>query len=193
MEEKLLLTLVDNRRLLNENFDNFPIKMLIIREIFDISDISNELLRILLFVCGIDEDDIILKLYTSIDNTYIINDQFFGLVYFKDLDLKSITCLCKIDVYFLQEIGFNIKYHFDEYNIKIKIIDPEFSKENYSFQLLLKNKVKFGLITIRLQNQRAYGYQTLIGGAVGVSNVAVGVSALINNTGTKNFITNNRL
>jgi hypothetical protein len=179
MEEKLLLTLVDNRRLLNENFDNFSIKMLIIREIFDISDISNELLQMLLLVCGIDEDGIILKLFTSIDDIYIITNQLWlSDVKFRRLDLNSIKNLCKIDVYFLRGVGFNIIHNSIEFNIKIKITNPLFFLES-TFLSLLKNKVTFELITTWLpKGSGEFGRQVLINNVTGTNGTAIGYSAL---------------
>jgi|SRR5579862_9706139 len=182
MEEKLLLTLA-KRRCYNGYIDNFPIKILIIREIFHISDISNELLRILLLVCGVNEDDIILKLFTFIDNTYITCNQgwfFSNGVYFRDLDLKSVKDLCKVNVYFLQELGFNFTYSYVEYNAKIDMYDFDFSPEN-SFLFLLKNKIKFKLVISHLSsgsNGVAYGHYALQNNTVGINNTAFGYNIL---------------
>lgn len=182
MEEKLTLSL-GKHRCLNENFNNFPKKILIIREIFSVSDVAFELLKALLLVCDINEDDIILKLFTTIDDIIMVNHAY--PIYFKDLSLFSIKKLFNTDIYFLREIGFNIICPFGVYNIKIQSLDFGF---NFSF-LLLKNKVKFEIKSVyvqRLSPNTAFGYNALMPN-LGTRNIITGIS-LPNDviTGTNN-------
>ena len=133
---------LDKRREINENFDSFTEKMFLIFECFKINaDISFELSKTLLLVCGINEDDIILKLFIPINNMPINDDErVFYIKTIKDLSIESIKILYNKDIYFLLYHGFNVDIIYSgKYNLKLN--DVNINNVDVPFSYLLKNKM----------------------------------------------------
>ena len=189
MNEELTLKL-DKRREINENFDSFAEKMFLIFECFKINaDISFELAKTLLLICGINEDDIILKLFIPINNMPINNNEHgFYIKTIKDLSIESIKILYNKDIYFLLYHGFNVDIIYSgKYNLKLN--DVSINNVDVPFLYILKNKttIIFNITCIFLYSGSvAIGMNAIYNTTTGTHNVAIGRNAIFDMPGTCN-------